>query len=254
MERFRRWLLEIILIVVVVLIIRETFVQAFNIPSASMQPTLLVGDFILVNKLVYRLSEPREGDVIVFKYPLNPSIDYIKRIVAGPGDLVEFEEFYDQQAGVEVYKVKVNGKEYKLRYKGLVSFNTRFYHEFEEEVPLGGRVVSHRVWYSTSLTKTAGLSFPWEGCMETRQGLCVKFRVPEDQYFVMGDNRDNSEDSRFWGFVPRENIVGKAFVIYLSGEVPSLTPEDVTPLTGFRQLFIALLHPRPDRIGRHLIY
>jgi len=91
-------------------------------------------------------------------------------------------------------------------------------------------------------------------CMRYRYNLCVKFRVPEGHYFVMGDNRDNSEDSRFWGFVPRESILGKAFVIYFSGRVPPLTPEDVNFLTGFRQLFLALINPRFDRIGRSLVY
>jgi len=92
MKGLPKWLTELFLIVIAVLLIRATLVQAFNIPSASMQPTLLIGDFILVNKLVYTISEPRVGDVVVFKYPVNPSLDYIKRIIAGPGDLVEFLE------------------------------------------------------------------------------------------------------------------------------------------------------------------
>lgn len=238
-----------------VLLIRATLVQAFNIPSASMQPTLLIGDFILVNKLVYRVSEPRRGDIVVFKYPVNPSLDYIKRIIAGPGDTVEFVEFKDEEAGIKVYKVLVNGREYSLRYVGLRTFSGRFYYEFEETIPVNGKEIKHRVWFSAYPTKVAGMvSGSGVECLEEKEGLCTRFIVPAGSYFVMGDNRDNSEDSRFWGFVPRENIVGKAFVIYFSGEVPPLTPKDVNFLTGFRQLFLALLHPRPERIGKFIIY
>ena len=255
MKHIPKWLVEFALIVAAVLLIRATLAQAFNIPSASMQPTLLIGDFILVNKLVYKLSEPRRGDIVVFRYPVNPNLDYIKRVIAGPGDLVEFEEFYDPKAEVKVYKVKVNGEEYELEYKNLRSFNGRFYYEFEESIPVNGKIIYHRVWYSAHPVKVAGLvSYGEEECLQRRHNLCVKFRVPEGNYFVMGDNRDNSEDSRFWGFVPRENILGKAFVIYFSGKVPPLTPEDVTPFTGFRQLFLALLNPRFERIGKFFIY
>jgi signal peptidase I len=157
MKNTSRWLTELAIIVVAVLFIRATLVQAFNIPSASMQPTLLIGDFILVNKLVYRFSEPRKGDVVVFKYPVNPSLDYIKRIVAGPGDVVEFVEFFDPKAEMRLYKLKVNGREYHLRYRALRSFNGRFYYEFEERIPLNGKDLNHTVWYSAYPTKVAGL-------------------------------------------------------------------------------------------------
>ncbi len=255
MRSVPRWLTEFAFIVAAVLLIRATLVQAFNIPSASMQPTLLIGDFILVNKLVYRLSDPRRGDIIVFKYPVNPSLDYIKRLIAGPGDLVEFEEFYDEKAQIRIYRVKVNGRTYDLRYIGLETDRGGFYYEFEERIPVNGKEVRHKVWFSASPIKVAGLvSYNEDWCLERRDNLCVKFRVPDGHFFVMGDNRDNSEDSRFWGFVPRENVVGKAFVIYLSGEVPPLTPDDVTFLTGFRQLLLALIHPRPGRTGTFFIY
>ncbi len=255
MKNPSKWLIEFAVIIAVVLLIRATLVQAFNIPSASMQPTLLIGDFILVNKLVYRLSEPRKGDIVVFKYPENPTIDYIKRILAGPGDLVEFVEFYDKDAEIKVYTLRVNGVEYSLEFQALRTFDGKFYYEFKESLPGRNGSIDHHVWYSAHPNKIAGLvSYSGNECMEQKYNLCVKFRVPEGYYFVMGDNRDNSEDSRFWGFVPRENIVGKAFVIYFSGEVPSLTPEDVTVFTGFKQLFLALLNPRPERIGKFFIY
>jgi len=89
MAKKGRWITELIVIVMVVLLIRAFVAQAYNIPSGSMKPTLLVGDFILVNKLVYRFSEPKRGDIVVFKYPIDPNIDFIKRIVALPGEQVE---------------------------------------------------------------------------------------------------------------------------------------------------------------------
>jgi len=255
MKALPKWLIELVIIIGIVLLIRATLVQAFNIPSASMQPTLLIGDFILVNKLVYKFSQPRKGDIVVFKYPENPSIDYIKRIVAGPGDLVEFEEFYDAEAEISLYSLKVNGNPYPLKFVALRSFEGKFYYEFEERLPLKGKEIAYNVWYSAYPAKAAGLiDFSYAECLEQKSNLCVKFIVPRGHYFVMGDNRDNSEDSRFWGFVPRENIVGKAFVIYFSGKVPSLTPDDVHIFTGFRQLFLALMNPRFERIGMFFIY
>ena len=273
-----RWLIEIVIIVVAVLLIRATLVQAFNIPSASMQPTLLIGDFILVNKLVYRFSKPERGDIVVFKYPINPSLDYIKRVMGVPGDRIEFYEEFDERADMEVYGLKVNGKKLRLRFRGIVPSEGRFYHVFEEEVPRRDGEVKHRIWirsssymvgatYVHSEALEAKICDRWEEYKGSSSGIlvafeeggktvikrCTRFIVPEGYYFVMGDNRDNSEDSRFWGFVPQENIVGKAFVIYFSGRVPSLTPSDVNIFTGFKQLLIALLNPRPERIGRPLI-
>lgn len=279
MKRIPRWLVELVVIVVAVLLIRATLVQAFNIPSASMQPTLLIGDFILVNKLVYKISEPRRGDVVVFKYPINPSLDYIKRIIGVPGDRIKFEEYFDQKAEIRLYRVTVNGKALPLRYRKLTSDEGRFYHEFEERIERNGDVISHKIWFRNSKYMAGGTYISensleaqvckrWEDYRYSAGGLvvafneggltvlkkCVEFVVPDGYYFVMGDNRDNSEDSRFWGFVPRENIVGKAFVIYFSGHVPSLTPSDVNIFTGFKQLLIALLNPRPGRIGTPLIH
>ncbi len=258
MKQVPKWLIEFALIVAAVLLIRATLVQAFNIPSASMQPTLLIGDFILVNKLVYRLSEPRRGDIVVFRYPVNPNLDYIKRVIAGPGDIVEFRKFYSEEADLWIYTYSINGEEVSLSFLGEKNFRGEEVYEFEERIKVGSENLSYKIWFSPKPFRAWGpiinRAFSFKDCFKVEDEICVKFRVPKGYYFVMGDNRDNSEDSRFWGFVPRENILGKAFVIYFSGKVPPLTPEDVTPFTGFRQLFLALLNPRFERIGKFFIY
>jgi signal peptidase I len=254
----RRQIIELLLIIFAVLIIREYIAQAYNIPSASMEPTLLIGDFILVNKLVYSFSEPMRGDMIVFKYPRNPDIDFIKRIIAKGGDTVEFLQIYDEKNGILAYKVAVNGKIYELKYLGKEVSSKGTCYKYQETIYReDGEIIKHNVCFRNAPLKISGIAFSAieeDFCLRYNESsLCTKFVVPEGYYFVMGDNRDNSQDSRFWGFVPRENVVGKAFVIYYSGDVPSLTPEEVSPLIVIRQIVYALLNPRFSRIGMSLI-
>jgi len=227
MEKKGRWITELIVIVIIVLLIRTFVAQAYNIPSGSMKPTLLVGDFILVNKLVYRFSEPQRGDIVVFKYPIDPNIDFIKRIIALPGEEVE----------VRNNQVFINGKPLTLIEVGRGEENGVRKVIYEEVLPEGKK---HKVQFYED--------FPFS---KRDFGPVV---VPPNHYFVMGDNRDNSEDSRYWGFLPRENIVGKAFVIYFSGDVPPLQTTDVSILTGIKQLILAILNPRFERIGKPLIW
>jgi signal peptidase I len=227
MARKGRWITEFIVIVMIVLLIRTFVAQAYNIPSGSMKPTLLVGDFILVNKLVYRFSEPQRGDIVVFKYPIDPNIDFIKRIVALPGEEVE----------VRNNQVFINGKPLPLIEVGRGEENGVRKVIYEEVMPEG---IKHKVQFYED--------FPFS---KRDFGPVV---VPPNHYFVMGDNRDNSEDSRYWGFLPRENIVGKAFVIYFSGDVPPLQTTDVSIFTGIKQLILAILNPRFERIGKPLIW
>jgi signal peptidase I len=227
MAKKGRWITELIVIVMVVLLIRAFVAQAYNIPSGSMKPTLLVGDFILVNKLVYRFSEPKRGDIVVFKYPIDPNIDFIKRIVALPGEEVE----------VRNNQVFINGKPLPLIEVGRGEENGVRKVIYEEVLPEG---IKHKVQFYED--------FPFS---KRDFGPVV---VPPNHYFVMGDNRDNSEDSRYWGFLPRENIVGKAFVIYFSGDVPPLQTTDVSIFTGIKQLILAILNPRFERIGKPLIW
>ncbi|MEN3028755.1 MAG: signal peptidase I [Aquificaceae bacterium] len=227
MKAIPKWLKELLIVIILVLFIRAFLLQAYNIPSGSMKPTLLVGDFILVNKLVYRLSEPRRGDVVVFRWPVNPQIDFIKRIIGMPGDIIE----------IRGEKVFINGQEVPTRFVERLREDGAVKLIYEETLPNG---VKHRIaLYENS-------PFP-------RKDVHY-IRIPEGHYFVMGDNRDNSEDSRYWGLLPRENIVGKAFVIYFSGEIPPLETTDVNIITGFKQLFLALLKPRPERIGDPIIW
>lgn len=160
----REWIESIIIAVVLALIIRTFLVQAFKIPSGSMNPTLQERDRIFVNKLIYRFREPQRGDIVVFKYPLEPKKDFIKRLIAKEGERVEIKDG-------DVY---INGE--------LVS------------VPV-----------------IKNINYVNDGNLADGNSSVI---VPAGQYFVLGDNSANSRDSRYWGFVPEKNIVGRAFVIY----------------------------------------
>jgi signal peptidase I len=167
--------------ILLALFIRTFLVQAFKIPSGSMEPTLLVGDHILVNKFIYGIKipylrstiipikEPKRGDIIVFIYPVDKSKDFIKRVIGLPGEKIEIMD----------RKIHINGRSYDDTYG----------------------------FYSNQREKTGNPG------SKDRFGPAI---VPKNHFFVMGDNRDHSYDSRFWGFVPSESIKGKAFIIYWS--------------------------------------
>jgi signal peptidase I len=179
---FREYSEAIIIAVLLALFIRQFAVQAFTIPSGSMMATLLIGDYILVNKFLYGaeipladkhlpgLRDPHRGDVIVFKYPNDETRDFIKRIIAVGGDTIQVRE----------NRVLLNGRPLDEPYVRSGSFSP----------PSGA---------------ACGYAY-----------ACEALEVPAGSYFVMGDNRDNSQDSRYWGFVRREKIRGKAFLIYWS--------------------------------------
>lgn len=187
-------------IVLIVLLLRSFLVEPFRIPSGSMMPTLLVGDFILVNKYTYGLrlpvlhtklvemNQPARGDIVVFRFPKDPTVDYIKRIVGLPGDRVGY---YHKQ-------VFINGEPVKQTLLG----------EYEGAGPFGAESL-----ISEDLGSVTHDILVRRGEPSAKEG---EFVVPEGQYFVMGDNRDNSNDSRFWGAVPEANLVGKAFFIWMS--------------------------------------
>jgi len=188
-------------VLLVVLVLRSFFFEPFRIPSGSMIPTLLIGDYILVNKFAYGVrlpvvhtkvldtGEPERGDVAVFRYPADPRLDYIKRVVGLPGDTITYR---DKTLFVNGDEVAISGGEPYVSpvSDAVVAGATR------RREALGG--VEHDI-----LVFDQGFS-----------GDRV-YEVPDGHYFMVGDNRDKSNDSRFWGFVPEENLVGKARFIWM---------------------------------------
>ena len=204
-------------VILIVFLLRSFLVEPFKIPSGSMLPTLIVGDFILVNKFTYgirlpiinqkiiEIGKPNRGDVMVFRFPKDTSVDYIKRVVGLPGDRIEYNN----------KRVSINGSE--IRREAAGEFSNRrqvsFVKQYREM--LGDRPHLLLIEDDAPPILGPGESFPYrENCSYTREG--VTCTVPAGHYFVMGDNRDNSQDSRVWGFVPDENIVGRAFFIWFN--------------------------------------
>jgi signal peptidase I len=208
-------------VILVVFFIRSFLIEPFKIPSGSMIPTLQVGDFILVNKFTYGvrlpiinqkiipINDPQRGDVMVFRYPENPTLDYIKRVVGLPGDTVEYRGKRLWINGVE--QVQAADGEYNYVESGL-----NFVHTEKRIETLGTRkhaVLINPEMPTLHLNAVAEFSGR-DSC--TYDNDMVRCKVPAGQYFMMGDNRDNSRDSRYWGFVPDNQIVGKAFMIWMN--------------------------------------
>lgn len=208
-------------VILIVFLLRSFVVEPFKIPSGSMVPTLLIGDFILVNKFSYgirlpivnkkivQLGEPQRGDVMVFRYPEDPSLDYIKRVVGLPGDRVRYVN----------KKLVVNGIE--LPRKRLPDYLNRERIQYARQYLEKTGAVEHSILVEEDAPAAIPFvrQFPFrENCHYNNEG--VDCTVPPGHYFLMGDNRDNSADSRVWGFVPEENIVGRAFFIWFNfGEI-----------------------------------
>jgi signal peptidase I len=211
------WTAGLFPVIISVFFLRSFLVEPFKIPSGSMIPTLLVGDLILVNKFHYGLripvintkitngEKPKRGDVMVFRYPPKPSLDYIKRVVGLPGDTVAYLN----------KRLTINGK--TIETQSVPEFfdedSMRYFKQYQEA--LGAQ--PHRLLNDDDRPAfIPGVEkFPvFEACNYTIEGVTCK--VPEGHYFMMGDNRDNSMDSRYWGFVPEKNIVGKAFFVWMN--------------------------------------
>ncbi|PJC86284.1 signal peptidase I [Vibrio sp. HA2012] len=204
-------------VIAFVLVLRSFLFEPFQIPSGSMMPTLLVGDFILVEKYAYGIKDPvfrsqlietgqpERGDIVVFKYPPQPNIDYIKRVVGLPGDTIRYsghKQICIQPQGTSdctpVQLSHVAESEFQQSGIPLMSMDEQ----------LGD--VQHQVLVNPVRRDNVAAYQPRPGINE--------WVVPEGQYFMMGDNRDNSADSRYWGFVPEANLVGKAIGIWISFE------------------------------------
>ena len=180
-SKTREYVESLLIAVIIALFVRSVFIQAYKIPSGSMEPTLLIGDHLLVNRLsyvvkvpyfdnvLYTLGKPKRGDVIVFRYPENIKVDYIKRVIATEGDTVEIKDKV----------IYINGVK-----------TTDSWGHYQNTPPL-----------------------PRELAPKDNFG---PYTVPKDACFAMGDNRDNSADSRFWGPVRKEHLVGKALILYFS--------------------------------------
>lgn len=204
-------------VILVVFVVRSFVVEPFKIPSGSMVPTLLVGDFILVNKFDYGIRLPitntkitegrplERGDVVVFRYPKDESVDYIKRVIGLPGDTVAYQ---DKQ-------LTINGKpvpETPLP-DYLDEERLGYAKQFEEN--LDGR--KNAILNNPAVPPfiVGAEDYPYrDNCTYNARGVICK--VPPGNYFMMGDNRDNSADSRYWGFAPDKNIVGRAFFIWMN--------------------------------------
>jgi len=222
------WTAGLFPVIAVVFVLRSFLFEPFKIPSGSMIPTLWVGDLILVNKFHYGVRLPvinlkitegnpvERGDVMVFRYPPKPNLDYIKRVIGLPGDEIAYLN----------KQLTINGQ--PAPKTPLPDFfeedSLRYIKQFEERIPLGDKpeasVTSmrlHRLLNDAdrpAFVPGADEFMFKDNCRYTVEGVTCK--VPKGHYFMMGDNRDNSLDSRYWGFVPEKNIVGKAFFVWMN--------------------------------------
>ena len=240
-----RWAYDFFPVLAVVLIVRSFLIEPFNIPSSSMVPTLYTGDFIAVNKYAYGVrlplsynkvldtGAPEHGDVAVFRYPENPSIYYIKRVIGLPGDTVSYNQgqlsINDVPVATQAVDFSANAELTSQLYgAGQIAPGQVLTHT--EAVQMGQQEEDHAqyfketqgkhqhlVRYLTGMNSAQYAPFLQQESPDVISSAGTQWRitVPENQYFVMGDNRDRSADGRFWGFVPDDNLAGKAVYIWM---------------------------------------
>ena len=212
------WTAGLFPVILAVFLLRSFLFEPFKIPSGSMIPTLAIGDLILVNKFHYGVrlpvinkkiienNDPKRGDVMVFRYPVDPGVDYIKRVIGGPGDEVAYLN----------KRLSINGQ--AVPTEPLPEFYNEDSLRYAQQASEKIGDVEHRFLTDT---QRPGFVIPMQdfvafrdNCRYNAEGVVCK--VPPGHYFMMGDNRDNSQDSRYWGFVPDANIVGKAFFVWMN--------------------------------------
>lgn len=212
------WTAGLFPVIVSVFLLRSFLVEPFKIPSGSMLPTLQVGDLILVNKYHFGIrlpvinkkiihnNAPKRGDVAVFRFPLDPRIDYIKRIVGLPGDQVTWR---DQKLSIngQLVPTKASTESYDGEARRYIPQSIETLDNAEHRILVDPTRAS-------LVNPVSQFSGPRNACTYTYEGVSCK--VPEGHYFVMGDNRDNSQDSRYWGFVPDQHLVGRAFFVWMN--------------------------------------
>ncbi|WWV75280.1 signal peptidase I [Neisseria leonii] len=227
-NHFRDYMAGFFPIIALIFVLRSFIAEPFQIPSSSMRPGLVAGDFILVNKFAYGIRTPvvnnvlvdtgkvARGDVMVFNYPESPQVNYIKRVIGLPGDLVEYRN----------KTLSINGRTVPDSAEGAQSYreNTAQYGTVDIRAEVFGETLGGRRFQVLKMPEQPAFlpqgvrsGFPFrENCEYAEDGTWFSCRVPEGHYFMLGDNRDNSEDSRYWGFVSDKLVVGKAFLIWMN--------------------------------------
>ena len=197
--KFRDYFESLIVAIILALIVKTFVVQTFQIPTGSMEDGLLVGDHIIVNKMIYGPTLPvlgtifpvreiKRGDIVIFKYPPDPKVDYIKRVIGLPGETVEIYRHQVTINGTPVEELGLDEDRYTLQWRNA----------------------------DTERAEAIGADTSYDPGLDPEANTRLQFTVPENHYFMLGDHRSVSRDSRYWGTVPRENITGRAVLIYWS--------------------------------------